>query len=1474
MRRIGKLFAVLLCLLAALALLPLRAGAETVASGTCGRELTWTLDGEGTLTISGRGTMYHYLSSDPPWRQDGLTEQVRRLVVEDGVTSIGEGAFDKCVRLEQAEIAGSVKDFCSWAFYYCPALKAVTMPGDARYATDPTRGIRCFGYCDALEELTLTTDVSDSFAQNFCPVDSAIERVTVTGEASRVGPRAFTELKNLKELTLGSGVTELQNGAARGCSQLETVRGGEGVRTVWDDVFSAYSPWLSKTGPVVLGSVLLQYNSDGSPTMTVPASVTTIHSSAFKGNTDLETADLPEGLEEIGSYAFYGCTALRELAVPGTVTAIGNSAFFGCTALETVDLRPGLEEIGSYAFSGCSALKTLTLPGTVTALGARAFERCESLPEITVPGTVTEMGDHVFSGCTALKTAVLSPGLESVSRYAFFQCTGLTRAELPEGLTGIGNSAFSGCTALEMADLPEGLERIEGDAFCSCAALRTVHIPASVTLLESGAFSGCNGLEELRLDCENARCSGKVFSAAGETEARCILTLGPGVTQLAPSLFSGASQIRELRAECPLDQPYNSLFQNMKGLEKAVLTGSCPALGRSAFYGCTALRDLTLPEDLETLGDNCFSGCTALETVPLPEGVTDIGDGCFQNCAALKQVPLPAGLTRLGQNAFAGCPALEGTERSGGAVVLDGWAIGLYTGDGPDLVLPAGTVGTADDLAGGSGANTGAFTRLLLPEGLRYIGSWSFANMKNLASVNLPDSLLRVGERAFYGCGKLTEAEDSPAAVTVEADAFLDTPLQNETEFLILGAVLVHYQGSDRTEVTVPQGVASIGYRAFADHSELTKVNLPAGLKEVGQEAFSDCSALTELRLPAGLETVGPSAFLRTGLTEITVPGSVTAVSAGAFAGCGAMKTAVLEEGVNELGEDAFSGCGKLERVGLPRSLRIVGTRAFASTALTEIDLPAGTALGDKAFAGCPLTKLTFDGEPADFLPLVRKYGQVLRGTPIQEAVINGWYHEDSPGSLYNENALTFSVCRTYARSLLERGEVGRELRSVYDWMCANCSYSYGIGQGLSTADGPFFDGVASCNGVALAMKCFLDELGYPNFIMEGMVTGTYGRVGHAWNEVGPAFCIVDATDTKKGDYSTYMISNDKANEGFRSGDLNIHYEFSMETLYAKEAACLEAHDPAVTSAQPLTFTEQADGSLWVTGCENVAGTVAIPETWDGQPVTGIGPGAFRDRAFLTHVTVPEGVRSVGNDAFRGCLGLEDIVLPSALETLGNNVFAGCVSLERADFSGSRLTRLPAGTFTRCLSLWELRLPECLTDASGMKVPANDDLVNSTDGTWRLDVYGYSGSPAEKTAAELGYAFHSLGQYDPLARLDPAETGAALVLSDALGREILPLPADRDILDVSGDGRADRLDGFRMIFGAFPEEGDGALSRLVMALYDPDGRMTGSLVLRDGDMAAEQDLSALKGAAEVRLFFLNSDAVPLRAEVTAVLSAA
>ena len=207
MRRIGKLFAVLLCLLAALALLPLRAGAETVASGTCGRQLTWTLDGDGTLTISGRGTMYHYLSEDPPWRQDGLTEQVRRLVVEDGVTSIGEAAFDKCVRLEQAEIADSVKDFGSWAFYYCPALKAVTMPGDARYATDPTRGIRCFGFCDALEELTLTTDVSEDFAQNFCPVDSAIQRITVTGEASRVGPRAFTELKNLKELTLGPGVT-------------------------------------------------------------------------------------------------------------------------------------------------------------------------------------------------------------------------------------------------------------------------------------------------------------------------------------------------------------------------------------------------------------------------------------------------------------------------------------------------------------------------------------------------------------------------------------------------------------------------------------------------------------------------------------------------------------------------------------------------------------------------------------------------------------------------------------------------------------------------------------------------------------------------------------------------------------------------------------------------------------------------------------------------------------------------------------------------------------------------------------------------------------------------------------------------------------------------------------------------------------------------------------------------------------------
>ena len=367
---------------------------------------------------------------------------------------------------------------------------------------------------------------------------------------------------------------------------------------------------------------------------------------------------------------------------------------------------------------------------------------------------------------------------------------------------------------------------------------------------------------------------------------------------------------------------------------------------------------------------------------------------------------------------------------------------------------------------------------------------------------------------------------------------------------------------------------------------------LPHGVTQVGEGAFRNCSALEQVDLPKGLTALGPEAFSYSGLTEITIPDGVILLPKGVFSFCYSLQRANLAEGLTEIEAQAFENCSSLETLSIPRSVERIGAGAFRNSGIRQIDLPSGVRLGEEVFQGSSLEKLTFDGAPVSYLRFVRTYGQTLRNTPLINSITDSWYLEDSPGNWYNANSLTSKTGRLYARQVIAGGTVSN-VRSAYDWMCENCSYTYDTGQHVSASDGPFFYGYTSCNGVALAMQAFLDELNIPSFLMTGMVTGTYGRVGHAWNKVssGSGFSIVDATDTKKGDYSTYMVDNYNASEGYSSGGLYMKYEFNWDNLNAREAACLCAFSRRVSSDQPLTFTQQEASGMMVTSRGLLNGT-------------------------------------------------------------------------------------------------------------------------------------------------------------------------------------------------------------------------------------------------------------------------------------------
>ena len=289
-----------------------------VASGTCGKEtpedVTWRLEGEAGhygLFISGTGEMadYIYLNTRP-WHN--YSENIKTVLIENGVTSIGECAFCKCNGLTSISIPSSVTSIGEGAFNDCEKLTTVSIPAS----------------------------------------------VTSIGEG------AFNNTA-LTSIEIPASVTSIGNGAFNDCEKLTSITVAEGNANYSNDTNGALFNKDKTT--------LIKYpEGNNADSYEIPASVTSIGAEAFKGCGDLETVTLPANVTSIGNEAFKYCGSLRSIEIPDNVTSIGDDAFNLCSSLTTVNIPASVTSIGNYAFSDCDNLASVTLNSNPT-IGGGAF---------------------------------------------------------------------------------------------------------------------------------------------------------------------------------------------------------------------------------------------------------------------------------------------------------------------------------------------------------------------------------------------------------------------------------------------------------------------------------------------------------------------------------------------------------------------------------------------------------------------------------------------------------------------------------------------------------------------------------------------------------------------------------------------------------------------------------------------------------------------------------------------------------------------------------------------------------------------------------------------------------------------------------------------------------------------------------------------------------------------------------------------
>ena len=286
---------------------------DLIDSGTCGDGLFWYLDVTGTITIKGQGKMDNFSAGgqaiNSPWNR--YTKKITNVIIEDGVSSIGNYAFCFCSGVSSVTISESVTSIGNSAFFSCD-LQQLTIPNSVT-----SIGELAFAVC---------TNLSD---------------VSISENVRKIGGSAFQACKNLTSIVIPNGISTISEFLFTGCSALKNVSLPNTITSIEQSAFSLCSSLEN---------------------ISIPENVRSIGASAFAGCSSLENIILPNSISSIGASAFSG-SKVKTIAIPDGVTVIDESTFYQCSKLKSISLPKSLREIKNYAFYGCDALSDIYYAG-------------------------------------------------------------------------------------------------------------------------------------------------------------------------------------------------------------------------------------------------------------------------------------------------------------------------------------------------------------------------------------------------------------------------------------------------------------------------------------------------------------------------------------------------------------------------------------------------------------------------------------------------------------------------------------------------------------------------------------------------------------------------------------------------------------------------------------------------------------------------------------------------------------------------------------------------------------------------------------------------------------------------------------------------------------------------------------------------------------------------------------------------------
>ena len=377
-------------------------------------------------------------------------------------------------------------------------------------------------------------------------------------------------------------------------------------------------------------------------------------------------------------------------------------------------------------------------------------------------------------------------------------------------------------------------------------------------------------------------------------------------------------------------------------------------IGSRAFYNCTNLSSMKIPECVTIICTYAFEDCASLTSVTIPDSVKEIDDDAFSECNALKSVFI--------SDLSAWCRISFGFD----ANPLS-YAHNLYLNDEiiTELTIPSDITEIKTD----SFNSCTSLKKVTIHDNVTEIMTSAFEGCSNLTDIIIGNNVTTIGYAAFEGCSSLTSVTIPDSVTEIRDQVF--TGCNSLMEFcgkfasedgrcLVIDGSLRFFAPANLTEYTIPNNVTTIGYSAFKNCNNLTSITIPNSVTKIDEWAFSGCSSLTSVTIPDSVTTIGKRAFAWCeSLASATIPDSVTEIGDAAFNGCRSITDITIPNSIITISEDTFYGCRSLTNVTIPNSVITIDEEAFAScSSLTSVTFGNSVQnVKNKAFTDC--TSLT-----------------------------------------------------------------------------------------------------------------------------------------------------------------------------------------------------------------------------------------------------------------------------------------------------------------------------------------------------------------------------------------------------------------------------------------------------------------------------------------------------------------------------------